>query len=414
MRYVSLQASRLILTALLGLASLHVAEAASRTDCLLQDERVPGQSADQASFDWDILPELPAAQTPGAYRIGLWGDSLTSAPVFIDAALQASGIDKSVVLPSFIQAGMNVSGLSLPLKLACASSGWKTAYAYKEKGATPAFSQGLLSMESSSPGDFIFMDFRFPLASTRVTQLDVLLEKAESDGSLLLSVSIDGQDDQLIPLSRRTGKVLRITPRAPMSTLRVRVVSGQVKIHGFRPRYQASPKVVLDTLSVPGGLMRGWAYVDQRLAAVIPSARDYDLILIQYGTNEGAAPNFNAARYADYLRANLARVRSFHPHARCILIGPPDRGVAAEHAADPLKYSAIHRQIATAQRQISAAYGCGFWDWQGETGGVGTAVRWARAKPPLMQPDLTHMTAQGYASSGQAFARFYSLSVSKH
>lgn len=372
-------------------------------DCARQSAPVDQRGAD---FSWQTFTTVPAAPAPHAYRIAIWGDSLTSARSFIDAALAASGIDPSTTLPSFIQAGMKVTGLHLPLKRGCASVGWQTAYAYKEKGDTPAFSEGMLSMTSSGPDDAVFIDFRSPAVNTRVRQLDILYDKPEPDGSLLLGVALDGQPEQLIPLSRRTARVLRIMPSAPLATMRLRVVSGQVRLHGFRPLYQAAPGVVLDTFSVPGAPLRGWHYVDAHLLPDDSAgAPDYDLILLQYGTNEGAGPAFDAATYADTLRAHLARVRRFHPSARCILIGPPDRGVANGAGADPMKYARIHRRIALAQQRIGAAYHCAFWDWQDAIGGPGTAARWARATPPWMQPDLTHMTAAGYAASGRLFAR---------
>jgi hypothetical protein len=401
--------------ALLAVAALRVAHAASTGDCTRLAAVVPDGAANAAGFDWSTLPAVPARPAAHAYRIAVWGDSLTSARTFVDAALQATGIDKADVLPSFIQAGINVAGLVLPLRSACASAGWKTAYAYREKGETAAFSEGLVSMESSTPGDVLFLDFRFPQAATRVDGLDILYDKATADGSLLLGVAVDGQDEQLVSLSRTAARVLRIAPRAPMATVRIRLVSGQVRLHGFLPHYAGAPAVVLDVLSVPGAQMRGWRHVDAGLVAgTAGAAPDYDLILVEYGTNEGAGPVFDAREYADTLRGNLARVRTFHPHARCILIGPPDRGVAGDSMANPLKYAAVHRQIATTQRQAGAAYGCGFWDWQGEMGGPGAALRWARATPPLMQPDLTHLTAQGYETSGRAFARTHPFLVPKH
>lgn len=321
-------------------------------------------------------------------------------------AVSTRGIDPSAALPSFIQAGMQVTGLNLPLRLACAGAGWQTAYAYKAKGDTPAFSEGLLSMTSSGPDDAVFLDFRAPLASTRVRQLDILYDKPGPDGSLLLGVCVDGQAEQLIPLSRTDARLVRIVPQTPLAKVCIRVVSGRIRLHGFRPLYQAAPTVVLDTLSVPGAPMRGWHYVDARLVPdAAANARDYDLILLQYGTNEGASPAFDAATYADTLRAHLARVRRFHPNARCILIGPPDRGVANAATTDPMKFARIHHRIALAQQRVAAAYRCAFWDWQDAIGGPGTAARWAGATPPWMQPDLTHMTAAGYAASGRLFAR---------
>jgi lysophospholipase L1-like esterase len=385
------------LTALLAVATLHFAQAAPTTDCTHQQ---PEEPTSAAAFTWTTEAEAQPAP-PANYKIAIWGDSLTSARNFLDAALKTGGIEETA--PSYIQAGIKVPGLSLPLKYACATAGWKTAYAYKEKGSTPAYSEGMLSMESATPGDVMQLELR-----DRVTQLGIQYDKSTPDGSLLLGVAVDGGAEQLIPLSRTDTGVLRIMPEAPMASIAIRLVSGQIRIHGFRPRYQEAPKVVLDTFSVPGAQLRGWSYVDERLAS---NATNYDLILIQYGTNEGASPTFDAVAYAAILRANLARLRHFQPRARCILIGPPDRGVAAGPGVPPQKYSVIHRQIAVAQRQVAGAFGCGFWDWQGETGGPGTAVRWMRSTPPLMQPDLTHMTARGYEVSGRLFARSFPFKI---
>jgi lysophospholipase L1-like esterase len=388
------------LIALLAATTLHLAQAA--TDCINQ----PADEANSAAtFTWTTDPEAQAAPQ-ATYKIAIWGDSLTSARNFLDAALKTSGIDKTT--PSSIQAGIKVPGLSLPLKHACASPGWKTAYAYKEKGSTPAFAEGMLSMESSTPGDVIHMDFRHPQAGTRVTQLDIQYDKPAPDSSLLLGVAVDGGEEQLIPLSRTAASVLHVVPEAPMSTIAVRLVSGQIRIHAFRPRYEDTARVVLDTFSVPGAQLRGWNYVDERLVTGMPQ---YDLILIQYGTNEGAGPAFDAAAYAAGLRATLARLRRFQPRARCIVIGPPDRGVVNAQAGGPMKYAEIHHRIAMAQQRAAAASRCGFWDWQGETGGPGTAVRWTRTDPPLMQPDLTHMTARGYETSGRLFARSFPFKI---
>ncbi|AVR97129.1 GDSL-type esterase/lipase family protein [Pseudoduganella armeniaca] len=391
------------LSALVATAALRVAHGA---EC---GAAAPAEAP--AAFTWQALPAAEAAPAPGPYRIGVWGDSLTSARNFFDAALRASGVAPTAVLPSFIQAGIGVPGLALPLKAPCASPGWHTAYAYRAKGEPPAFSPGLVSMAATSPGATLALDFRFPLADTRVRQLDILYDKATPDGSLLLAATVDGQAEQLIPLSRATGGVLRIAPAAPMARLRLRLVSGQVRIHGFLPQYAAAPGIVLDTLSIPGALLRGWQQVEPSLLPGMPA---YDLVVLQYGTNEGASLAFDAAGYASYLRASLARVRQLQPRARCILIGPPDRGVTGTPAADPMKFSSIHRRIASTQKQVGAQFGCAFWDWQGETGGPGTALRWARASPPLMQPDLTHMTAQGYEVSGRLFARSHRITIPQH
>ena len=400
------QGPALRVAALLCAAALRAVHAAPAPGCAHALAAAPAGGS--PGFDWSALPAAPA-DARGPYRIAVWGDSLTAAPVFIDAALRAAGIDAARVQPGFIQAGLGVPGLALPVRLACASAGWHTAYAFKDNGTAPAYSEGLLSMTSSGPGDAVFLDLRPAHAGARARALDILYDKAAAGASLLLGVSVDGRAERLVPLSASDARVLRIAPDAPLATLRIRIVSGRMRLHGFRPHYDDTARIVLDTMSVPGGQLRAWSQVDPARSTGTP---DYDLILLQYGTNEGAAPAFDATRYAAYLRTHLARLRALHPAARCILIGPPDRGTTG--AGDPLKYAAIHRGIALAQQRVGAQYRCGFWDWQGETGGPGTAVRWARAQPPLTQPDLTHMTARGYEASGRLFARSHPFSFPSH
>ena len=393
-----------------SILSAHAASIGTVSRCDRVDTSLPGAGR-ATPFEWNT--EAPGASTGATVplRIGLWGDSLTSAPDFIDAALAASAIPKSSVLPSFIQAGIKVPGLSLPVRASCATSGWQVGYAHKEKRSATGYSKGFLSMRSDSSGDAVYLDFRAPLATTRVQSLTVLYEKPRPDGSLLLGVAIDGGIEKLISLSRVSGTTLQITPSTPMATIRLRLVSGQVTLHGFAPRYQDAPAVVFDTMSVPGGLLRAWSNAaDKLFSAPARPVPDYNLVLVEYGTNEGASLDFNSEQYRGYLRANLARLREFYPRARCILIGPPDRGTLGT-AGPPasLKFANIHHQIAQAQQLVGQEYHCDFWDWQLAMGGPGAASRWRNMAPPRMQPDLTHLTSTGYSASGRMFGTSFPL-----
>jgi len=389
-----------------GLGLLPASAALAAQDCGWNTPALRPLLRPGASFAWQAgAPPAPTA-APAPLRIALWGDSLTSSRDFIDAALDAAGIAPSAVQPSFIQAGVQVAGLRLPLKSACASAGWQTGYAHKEnprRGAQPAwYGKGLVSMRSATPGDSILLDLRAPASAARVKQLDIVFEKARPDGSLLLGVAVDGGEERLVRLSGSSATSLRIVPDQPMAALRLRLVSGQLTVHGFEPVYQEAPRVVLDTFSVPGGMLRSWSYADEHLFG---AGGDYGLVLVQYGTNEGAAPRFVRADYLAYLRSNLGRMRKLYPHARCMLVGPPDRGVPGAAGAAALKYAQVHSQIAAAQRQVGQEQGCDFWDWQAAMGGPGAAARWAGMQPPQMQKDLTHLTAKGYQLSGRLFGQ---------
>jgi len=386
----------------LGLGLLAAQPALAAPDCGWRDPGLRAVLRPGASFEWRAggPPErLPAAPT----RIALWGDSLTSSRDFIDAALDAAGIDRAGVQPSFIQAGIQVPGLRLPLKSACATPGWQTGYAHKEMRKPSWYGKGLLGMRSGTPGDSILLDFRAPHPDARVKALDIVFEKPQADGSLMLAIAVDGGEERFVSLSRSAATRLQIIPGAPMAALRMRLVSGQLTVHGFEPVYAQAPGTILDTFSVPGGTLRAWSYVDERLVAATPD--DYGLVLVQYGTNEGASPRFSRSDYLAYLRSNLGRMRKVYPQARCILIGPPDRGVPGATREAALKYAVVHSQIAAAQKQVGQEQGCGFWDWQAAMGGPGAAARWAGMQPPQMQKDLTHLTAKGYQLSGRMFGQ---------
>lgn len=402
----SVRCRHALLMLILGGAALQVHAApgcAPMASPVVHNDRV------SASFGGEApgAPGLPSVP----YSIALWGDSLTASRDFIDAALSAHGIAPSSVMPSYIAANLQMAGRPASVKAACASDGWQTLYAFKEKATGAEFSKGMLSMRSQRPGDTMAIDFRAPVAATRVRQLTMFYDKPRPDSSLLLAVSADNGAENLISLTGKAGHSVRLQADQPLATLRIRVVSGSMTLHGFAPRYVERPRLLLDIFSVPGSVLRGWSRVGQRFAGDMPDAAlDYRLILVQYGTNEGAASDFTREVYLRNLRTYLGRLREFYPRARCVLIGPPDRGVTAP-GANPLKYANVHHDIAMAQRLAAPEFSCEFWDWQAAMGGAGSALRWSRLAPPQMQQDLTHLSAKGYQISGRLFADDISLAI---
>ena len=53
----------------------------------------------------------------------------------------------------------------------------------------------------------------------------------------------------------------------------------------------------------------------------------YQLVMVQFGTNEGNAKPFDAAAYQATLRESVQSLRQVFPQAACVLIAPGDRGV---------------------------------------------------------------------------------------
>ena len=372
-------------------------------------------------------PLLPTPQ-PRTFRMAVWGDSHTASASFVEAVVQAYGLQRDRSLPSFIPPTFGMPGVRLPVHKACVGGGWQLRVAHRASPASAAFGKALvaLSADSADGADsYLWIDFRAPRPDTRLRALDVHFSRDHADRTLVLGVSVDDGPERVVVPNVRTGstanpagmgRALRLQAAPALATVRIRLIAGQINLEGLVPVYDTAPAAVVDVFSVPGATANGWRAVDtQRLQDQAPQA--YDLVLFQYGTNEAMADTFEPAAYARELRANLAPFIKLNPGARCILIGPPDRGavVAATDRRTPapkapaLRLALVHSEIGEIQQRVGREVGCAFWNWQAAMGGPGAAARWLAREPSLMQADLVHLSPKGYALSGQLFAQAFPL-----
>jgi len=136
-----------------------------------------------------------------------------------------------------------------------------------------------------------------------------------------------------------------------------------------------------------------------------------ELVVLAYGTNESADTEPIDAISRQIVEA-LGRVERAVPTAACLLLGPPDRAVRTPSdnpysEGDAGTYWATSpriQQIIVAERAIAGAAGCAFYDQMAAMGGPGTIAAWADEVPPRARPDRTHLTRDGYAMLGNAFA----------
>jgi lysophospholipase L1-like esterase len=160
-----------------------------------------------------------------------------------------------------------------------------------------------------------------------------------------------------------------------------------------------TPGVIVDTLGIPGSRAGYHLLWDDALYREHLARRSPDLIVLAYGTNESGDDDVPIARYEATLQKVVARVREVAPNASCVLVGPSDRPVRNPDA------TVTHRtrtdEIIAAQRRVSAALGCGFFDVAAFMGGPLAMTRWVAAIPPLGTPDHVHFTRAGYELLGQ-------------
>lgn len=340
-------------------------------------------------------------------RVAIWGDSHTAAGPFAPTladALRGRGVTTDA---GYLPPTMGRANVRLPAMHAyCIGPAWSTELAFTAQGTLQTGPALANRVAQAGPDSYLWLDLRDASGNARIASLDIVY-RSVTGGALEASVN-DGPVRTLSLVPGDGSHTLAVRADKPIGTLRLRVSSGAIALHGFQLAYTGpnAPSAVFDTFSLPSSTAHGWANIDPAYLASALNGAAYDAVILEYGTNEGNDPGFTPAGYAADLTVALTNVRKVFPAASCVLVGPPDRGVLAQGraAVDVLKYARIHQQIETIQRSVGAQFGCAPWNWQDVMGGPGGSYGWVLNSPSLMGGDLTHLTAEGYRRTAGALA----------
>lgn len=258
-----------------------------------------------------------------------------------------------------------------------------------------------MSVSSSSPKDYGRVGTTTENREGRRAGLFDLFFLRQPGGGTL-DVRLDGRRVRLV----RTGGE-RVEPG--YATFRVRdrghvlevrpLGDGEVRLFGLVVERPVAG-VVVDTLGIPGARVADMLRWDPGLWREHVRRRSPDLVALAYGTNESGDDEVPIEDYEASLREALARVREAAPGASCLLIGPSDWPVRLADGSLAARPRTL--LINEVQRHLAFEHGCGFFDLLGFTGGPLSLAAWAAADPPLAQPDLVHLTKEGYERLGRA------------
>ena len=353
-----------------------------------------GQAAEHQPSSFIPTYTAPEHRHTQGLKIGLWGDSHTASGTLTDSLLEALRLPRAQTHPSFIAPTFGVKGLRHPLRRACLSDDWQLSLAFRSAHeGTQAYAKSLAHLGTENPGAYLWLDFRYPDAQTRLKWADIHFSKDQAERTLVLGIRVDDGAETVVNLGPGSPERLRVQADQPFATLRLRVIAGQLRIAGIAPVYEGKSQVILDVFSIPGATAKGWRVVDTAyLKREDPLDGGYDVVILQSGTNESLDPDFKVGLYEAQLNASITRLKTAYPRARCILIGPPD----AKRSSNTL------RLINDSQYRLASAKGCVHWHWQKAMGGPGASVQWL-AKG-WMQADLLHLTPEGYTQSARSMA----------
>ena len=387
-----------------------------------------GDKADPA-----VRPQIFQPQPPqSVYRIALWGDSHMAAGFFSNELIRLLGISRDQVSSTFIPANMNRGGVRLPVKKTCISSGWRHESAHASADAAQFPGPALVNLYSETPNSFLAWDLRNSTGARTQARPKLLFQQTSQP--IVISVSVDGAAEQEVTLSGSLGPAtLEFQSDTPISTLKLRLLSGSLRVHGLRLSPAEGSLLGFDLFGFPGATVAGWKQNNLRYFKSWFSDVNYQTVILAYGTNEGNNKPFDSLAYRQLLDHAVVQMRSAFPSASCLLIAPGDRGILVsrkpashvkkksktQHNAgshiqraslppghpDLFNYSRIHQQIRDIQKEVAFQHGCASWSMYDAMGGAGSAYSWARATPALMASDLIHFTPLGYERLSQSLAQ---------
>ena len=362
-------------------------------------------------------PGIAGVRGPGIRRLAIWGDSHIASGAFGDELQRLLGLGGIETSNSFIPPYMARRGVRIPVRSFCVGAAWSLSMAYVSRTEV-ATGPALAEMRSrDGPGAYLWLDLRTRSREPEALRLRMLYRPLAGEAEI--AVSINGGEEgsyYLEPSSEHDDaapKELYFEDGDLLSTVKIRVISGEVALQGFFVDKVIEPSLVVDVMGIPGATVNGWAVADPQHLSATFFERQYDAVILEFGTNE-AVGDFDAARYAAMLDRALMNMRRVFPEATCVLVGPPDRGVVMRRKRGSrqmpsvdqlLRYQRVHQRINEIQAEVGATFGCSAWDWQQAMGGPGAAYSWSRTSAPLMGGDLIHLTPAGYRRSALLLAR---------
>lgn len=350
-----------------------------------------------------------AAFAPGngkPRRIAIWGDSHIAGGPFAATLIQSLRDKGLSVEPRLLPPTMGRANVVLPgLRAYCIGSGWTTDIAYTSPQPLD-IGPGLVNrVVDAGPESYLWLDVRNASRQADVRQLQVIY--AAPTGASIDYVIDDGAQRTVTLPPASTSQTLALGATGVVSTIKLHVSRGKLVLQGFILDRAQMPDVSFDVFGLPSATVKGWANANPDSVAQSLHGVSYDGVLMEFGTNEGADPDFDAEKYAAMLARALGNMRQVFPKASCVLVGPPDRGVLRQGKGNPLPlltYGRVHQRIQQVQHDVGSQFGCASWSWQDLMGGPGGSYGWAHAQPSLMGHDLIHLSPDGYRLTGRSLA----------
>lgn len=162
--------------------------------------------------------------------------------------------------------------------------------------------------------------------------------------------------------------------------------------------------VALDNMSIRGYSGIKHVNLSKSLADQMRKYIDYDLIIVEYGTNALSSKQTDYSGYIKIMTRVIEHIRECYPLADILIMGIGDRG---EKAGTAIRSMPVVQTMIDEQRNMARNLGVLFWDTRAAMGGENAVVDWA--KTGHINKDYIHLSVKG----GERLSRLFVESLNK-
>lgn len=160
--------------------------------------------------------------------------------------------------------------------------------------------------------------------------------------------------------------------------------------------------VAVDNMSLRGYSGRTHRNLSKERAREIREFIDYDLIIVEYGTNALSTQQKEYGGYSEILKGVINRIKECYPNSDILLLGIGDRG---QKSGTDVKSIPTATNMVDAQRKAARDAGVMFWDTRQAMGGENSVVAWR--EKGMINPDYVHLNSKG----GKEIARLLTNAI---
>jgi lysophospholipase L1-like esterase len=342
-----------------------------------------------------FFSRLRTLETEGTGRVAITqlGASHTAAQAFTDEG-------RARLAARFGSAGRGFVAAGKPSPKLERSGVWRTLFGHWNitdalKLRTSSLIWGLTGVRAeAAPGASMTMSFEEPLgtdADTARMQVYYL----EEPGGTPPEVIIDGELVPVPPQNVEQPTVRVVEFAAPGHKHLISLSNpGPRPLSFFGIAHELmKPGIVYDALGLPGATALTLASYEQSSLMQQVGARQPDLLVFFYGTNESGLPQSNVEEMKASYPLLFATMRQAAPDADCLILAPTDRMRWKRDGKGWREAESID-EVTAAMEEVALEQGCAFWRTREVMGGKGSIEKWRKQK--LANADHVHLNTPGY------------------